>query len=65
MSKATVSVVLVLPRIRGRPQCVKGLKPATQAQQLDLQGRVGSATRRGANRGWSLPFGPLRRIFVR
>ncbi len=65
MSKATVSVVLVLPRSRGRLQCVTGLEPATRAQQLDLQGRVGSATRRRANGGWPLPFGPLRRIFVR
>jgi hypothetical protein len=37
MNEVTVSVVLVVPPIRGAQQRVKGLAPALQLQQLNLQ----------------------------
>ena len=38
MSKATVSVLPVMPRIQGGLQCVSRLEPAMRLQQVNLQG---------------------------
>jgi hypothetical protein len=65
MSKATGSVLPVMPRIQGRLQCVNRLEPAMRLQQVNLQGlsRVSRPAR--CQRGPSLRFVPLRRSFLR
>jgi hypothetical protein len=65
MNEVTVSVALVVPPIRGGQQRVRGLEPAMRLQQLNLQGMSTVSRTARCHRGLILPFGPLRRIFLR
>ena len=66
MSKATVSVLPVMPRIQGGLQRVSRLEPSMRLQQVNLQGlSKGQPPPGKVPPGPSLRFVPLMRSFLR
>jgi hypothetical protein len=65
MSKATVSVLPVMPRIQGGLPCVSRLEPSMRLQQVNLQGLTKGQPPGKVLPGPSLRFVPLMRGFLR
>ena len=65
MSKATVNVLPLMPRIQGGLQCGNRLEPAMRLQQVDLQGLSTVSRPAWCQRGPSLRFVSLRPSFLR